>query len=188
LQLFEGGIRPAAFIHSPLLPTTAQGQWYDGIVSETDWFSTFLSLGLAKPPSNYSIDGMNIWPTLLSLGKGESAVVPFRDELLIADFILRQGKYKLITGGDHKNDWSKSLLRDCMLGTGGGWLTPPNTTDNICPMDIYTKSAQKTALCCDNDNGTLPCKVVADEVDQYLCSDPCTPDHPCLYDLEQVND
>ena len=34
---FEGGIRPAAFVASPLLPPSARGRWYNGSVHLVDW-------------------------------------------------------------------------------------------------------------------------------------------------------
>ena len=41
------------------------------------------------------------------------------------------------------------FCRDCMLGTGGGWLEPPadkSNNTNLCPLDIYTR-APKGAPC-----------------------------------------
>ena len=38
LNFFEGGVRPAAFVHSPLLPAAVAGTTYEGILHETDWY------------------------------------------------------------------------------------------------------------------------------------------------------
>jgi len=97
LNFFEGGIRPAAFVSSPLLPAAVRGTWYNGTVHETDFFTTFLFLAGAVVPNG--TNGVNLWPTLLDAG------TPHREEVLIADHILRIGAYKLITGGDRENSW-----------------------------------------------------------------------------------
>jgi hypothetical protein len=34
-------VRPPAFVHSPLLPPSAAGAVYAGLLHETDWFATF---------------------------------------------------------------------------------------------------------------------------------------------------
>ena len=41
LNFFEGGIRPAAFVTSPLLPKAVFGSKHSGIFHETDWHATF---------------------------------------------------------------------------------------------------------------------------------------------------
>ena len=44
LNFFEGGVRPAAFVTSPLLPKSVAGSKYTGMMHETDWFATFAAL------------------------------------------------------------------------------------------------------------------------------------------------
>ena len=62
---WEGGVRPAAFVHSPLLPRKSGGTWYNGSLSETDWMATFSALaGIQSPPG---IDGIDIWPNLVDI-------------------------------------------------------------------------------------------------------------------------
>ena len=39
LNFFEGGVRPTAFVHSPLLPAAVAGTTYEGILHETDWYA-----------------------------------------------------------------------------------------------------------------------------------------------------
>ena len=48
LNFFEGGIRPACFVSSPLLPAAVRGTVYSGIVHETDYFKTFATLANAN--------------------------------------------------------------------------------------------------------------------------------------------
>jgi len=131
LNWWEGGVRPFAFISSPLLRSSPLlGGWFNHTVHETDWcvesppfhlysslyssldsppfasihlhqppfnsicyrFATFASLAQAPLPTSYDIDGKDLWPALQT---GQ----PHREEALIGDNILRQGRYKLIAGG-----------------------------------------------------------------------------------------
>ena len=69
-----------------------------------------------------------------------------------------------------------------MLGTGGGWMVPSANSTSNCPGDIYTTSGCGTCLGCPEDEATA--HAVTEAVDLWLCSDPCTPETPCLWDVE----
>ena len=110
-----------------------------------------------------------------------------RNDALISGNILRQGKWKLVTGSADKlgpTAWYVGMLKGCMLGTRGGWIVPPTNKTNTCPGDIYTTSGRHALLGCPSD---VPLKTnisVTSPVDLWLCSVPCTPETPCLWDLE----
>ena len=93
---WEGGIRPAAFVHSALLPTAAVGRWYDGIVHETDWSATVLGLvarhgGLSATHGlNYTLVGVDAWPALVSASAPHT-----RTEVLLGHNIMRRENYKV---------------------------------------------------------------------------------------------
>ena len=179
LNFFEGGVRPAAFVASPLLPKAVMGTVYRGIVHETDWLVTFAVLAGVVFPLNTKHDGQNFWPTLLDPG------VPHRTEVLVSDKILRVGQYKLVTGASHGPDprnWYIGNLKGCMLGTGGGWMAPSPNRTATCPGDIYTTAACRSCLGCPEDESTE--HPVTTKVDLWLCSDPCTDATPCLWDLQ----
>jgi hypothetical protein len=38
------------------------------------------------------------------------------------------------------------MLKGCMLGTGGGWMSPGTNRSNLCPMDIYTHGGDRQVL------------------------------------------
>lgn len=156
LNFFEGGVRTAGFINSPLLPAAAAGSTYSGILHVTDWYATFANLAGAKLPaptdSSLAINGVDAWPALSAsrpgLDSSDAATfrvlsagwlddsAPVRSEVLIADSILRVGKWKLVVGGDQKSLQGSPFLRDCTLGTNGGWLAPPSdrsSNANLCP-------------------------------------------------------
>eukprot|EP00040_Diaphanoeca_grandis_P015496 m.79144 g.79144 ORF g.79144 m.79144 type:complete len:284 (+) comp25184_c0_seq1:255-1106(+) len=181
LNFFEGGIRPASFVYSPLLPMSVRGQWYNGSVHETDWAPTFFSLAQLAIPTQ--VTGVSLWPTLLDLNH------PHRTEVLIADNILRMGPWKLAAGAGNES-WIDAMLKDCMLATNGGWLEPPNdpkNNSNICPLDVYTRTpktpqgGKEEVQCNFSNSGAI---TLHDQMDNWLCSNPCTLDHPCLWNVE----
>ena len=91
LTSYEGGVRPAAFVHSPLLSSSPYiGTWYEGIVHQTDWLPTFAGLAGAQLPSD-QVTGLDLWDAL----QGNAGAVE-RTEALLAFGTLRVGDYKLI--------------------------------------------------------------------------------------------
>lgn len=72
---FEGGVRVACFISSPLIPEARQGTVWTGMAHSSDWYLTvFVGMAGGALPSNQSStgprppDGFNLWPALLSGG------------------------------------------------------------------------------------------------------------------------
>eukprot|EP01052_Picozoa_sp_SAG31_P043686 SAG31_NODE_7358_length_1711_cov_1.196650_3_plen_270_part_00 len=209
LNWWEGGCRPAAFVHSPLLPKTAIGRWYNGTLHETDWLVTLLGLvNRAAGPFtlgvNYSWDGIDAWPALTgaagqNMGGDDAEATELRTEALLAHNILRRGRYKLIAGsGTDNQTWSQGMLRDCMLGTGGGWNMPAelgtNGTLGLCPTSIYKVVEEETSDWVATvepsydvrDQPQISCVNVdawGAPVDRWLCSEPCSRTSPCLYDV-----
>ena len=200
LNFFEGGIRPAAFVHSPLLPAAAHGTAYGGMLHEVDWYATFARLATAGagalssaragggggkeeegvPLLQAGLDGMDAWDTLCN------GSVAHRGEVLLADHILRVGQWKLVAGGargDTAMNWRISMLKGCMLGTGGGWLAPPTNATCGCPKDIYTGGSKDSIACPDDVAKNKSRFAVVDDVDLWLCSTPCTMAAPCLWDV-----
>ena len=163
---FEGGIRPCAFITSPLLPAAARGRWYNGTIHLVDWLPTFLELAGVRPRGG--LDGVSQWAALT----GAAPVSP-RNRTLIAKGILIAGRWKLSTiplagygepGVLGRQGW------DCLLGTGGGWLPELRAgdvgdNDNLCP--------------------TISCGAnITDPIDRWLCDGQCSAHKPCLWDVE----
>ena len=109
LNFFEGGVRPASFVYSELLPPGARGTWYTGIIHETDWAATFLALASVDAPTDplLALSGFDVWPTLMD----PTHAVPHRTEALVADHILRQGRWKLVTGAGTLTKKSGKIFR-----------------------------------------------------------------------------
>lgn len=163
---FEGGIRPAAFVHAEFLPPHLQGTWNNATLHLVDWMPTFLHLaGVTSLPDSIMLDGYDQWPTLVSPGAQANP----RNYTLVTKGILIAEQYKLITVppmGDVGAFPPKTVPWqgwECLLGTDGGWTQLPNSSKNECP--------------------TVHCENVTTDVDHWLCSGACNVTHPCLFDV-----
>jgi arylsulfatase A-like enzyme len=196
---FEGGLRPAAFLASPLLPKTQAGRWCNSTIHLVDWSATFMRLAGLDPSNEPTLlDGVDQWPAI-------SGKVPAGTELrkhtLVSIFaapphkivagvgILLSGRFKLATmplaiygeGGSNVEGADCMEFRphcwsaDCLLGTGGGWLPEP-----MSPRGSNVGGNQN--MCPDVDCANL--NVTAPEVDAWLCSpQSCSIKQPCLFDV-----
>jgi hypothetical protein len=176
LNFFEGGIRPAAFVTSPLLPRAVRGTVRNAMGHETDWYATFSRLAGVAPQDG--VDGVDMWDAL-------TASKPHRQEVLITDHILRKGPWKLVAGvgkPEGAGAWRTGMLKGCILGGNGGWQSPPSNSSNMCPYDHVSSSHGKNKLGCPDDK-TADFHVTSD-IDKWLCSTPCTMQTPCLWDVE----
>ena len=59
-EVYEGGVRGLAFVHSPL--SVRSGEVEEGLVYITDWMATILSAAKIKVPQH--LDSENLWPLL----------------------------------------------------------------------------------------------------------------------------
>ncbi|KAF6027033.1 hypothetical protein EB796_014664 [Bugula neritina] len=69
--LWEGGVRGVSFIHSPLFNSTTVGTTHRSLMHISDWYPTILEGILSHTlPSNLSLDGVNMWSSLLAGSEG----------------------------------------------------------------------------------------------------------------------
>ena len=160
---FEGGVRPAAFVHSPLL--TRRG-WHNGTLHLVDWLPTFLALAGAARDDD-AFDGVDQWASLAF------GAAPAREATLIGPGVLVQGNYKLYAvppAGFGECEVFDAATWDCTLGRRGQPLA--------APADV---EADGNASRCPR----LQCSAgpFDDPADAWLCSAPCSLDKPCLYDV-----
>jgi arylsulfatase A-like enzyme len=67
---FEGGVRGAAMVHSPLLPSATRGTVSRALIHLTDWHATFAALAGLSAANTGPVppDGHDVWPALASGG------------------------------------------------------------------------------------------------------------------------
>ena len=75
-EIFEGGVRVAGFVYSPLLPAAAVGSANAAMIHVTDWAPTILNL--AKAAALPNTDGFDVWACL-----GGSAAKCARTEMVL---------------------------------------------------------------------------------------------------------
>jgi len=105
-SLFEGGVRGVSFVTSPLLPLSAKGQTYNGMLHVSDWYPTFAALANISVENTgpVPVDGFNIWPVL-----SDPTLPSPRHEVLLMgypqDGALRVDDWKLIIGNQTPSGW-----------------------------------------------------------------------------------
>jgi hypothetical protein len=165
LTSYEGGVRPAAFVHSPLLSSSPYiGTWYEGIVHQTDWLPTFAGLAGAQLPSD-QVTGLDLWDAL----QGNAGAVE-RTEALLAFGTLRVGEYKLIVSNPSDRGFVEGRPNppsSCLMGVDGQPIAPATALDGGASM-------------C----SSLDCGSVTSAYDHSLCDDSiCSRERPCLFNL-----
>lgn len=102
-QLYEGGIKADAFVHSPLLPPSLHGTVNKKLFHVVDWLPTLVALAGGKTIHNQPLDGKDIWSALTDIDSPSP-----HQELLInlnpacgkgyvnPDAGIRAGQYKLL--------------------------------------------------------------------------------------------
>ena len=56
-QIWDGGLHVAGFVHSPLLPKSAQGTQHHGLFHVTDWLPTIVAAAGGDTSINQPLDG-----------------------------------------------------------------------------------------------------------------------------------
>jgi arylsulfatase A-like enzyme len=69
--LHRGGTNVPAFVYSPLIPPSARGSTFNGMVHVTDWLPTFMGLATNNEWSggylNNTIDGLDVWESMTTM-------------------------------------------------------------------------------------------------------------------------
>eukprot|EP00730_Choanoeca_flexa_P000671 TRINITY_DN10291_c0_g3_i2.p1 TRINITY_DN10291_c0_g3~~TRINITY_DN10291_c0_g3_i2.p1 ORF type:complete len:535 (+),score=69.92 TRINITY_DN10291_c0_g3_i2:113-1717(+) len=151
-SLFEGGVRGATFVTSPLLPAEKRGTHYSGLIHTADWYATFAALAGLNTTNTGPVppDGVNIWPALT----GQTDEEPHTDLLIMAGsqtrenistngaFIARNetsgNLYKLIIGRQWPNWWQH--LPDNRMENSTEYCDP------YCIYDITTDPEERVNL------------------------------------------
>lgn len=157
-----------AFIGGPAVSSQLAGQWYNNTVHLVDLHATVIDLagGVAAQPSGVApVDGVSLVGVLNGSIKLSE---PVRTELWIADDVLRQDQWKLISGAGVGRE-------SCMLGIGGRPVAAANDPNNLTTT-CGTLSCHDKQLSPIDAEICYGCKCVS-----YNLTDPSC--RPCLYDV-----
>ncbi|XP_072050879.1 arylsulfatase B-like [Amphiura filiformis] len=107
---FEGGVRAAGFIHTPLFPKSLRGTVNNGLIHVSDWFPTIIQ-GLSGGNTNGTkpLDGFDMWQTIKARTKSPRTEILFNINTVGVNqrgpqfhpsmrSALRMGDWKIITG------------------------------------------------------------------------------------------
>ncbi|XP_072050880.1 arylsulfatase B-like [Amphiura filiformis] len=121
---FEGGVRAAGFIHTPLFPKSLRGTVHNGLIHISDWFPTIIQ-GLSGGNTNGTkpLDGFDMWETIKTGTKSPRTEILYNINtvgvnregpqfLQKMESALRMGDWKIITGRQDK---------------GHRWQAPPES-------------------------------------------------------------
>lgn len=175
--LWEGGTHLTALVHGPGVGLPAKN--FTGLMHHADWLHTLReAVGLSAPEHTTLMDGVSLWPTLLStnasdLGPRECVVLnvdPTNQDVVndaggwsgFAGIVC--GQWKLLLGwGGVPDSWCWPNQPNATItgeeGTGGlveegaqECRPPPNRTNSThlcCPAnDIHNAHADTSAACC----------------------------------------
>lgn len=153
--LWEGGIRGAGFVHSPLLST--KGRVSMDLMHVTDWLPTLYSAAGGDIHDLNKIDGFDMWQTLVS----ESTDSPRVEILHNIDPVSGAAAYR----------FGKWKLIENMSLAWSGWYSPPGLDDNLNRASEVSATLKNAAVTC----GVRP-KITPQ------CT---RRDGPCLFNIEE---
>merc|ERR1719253_885482 len=110
---FQGGLRTAAVVHSPLLPSGTAGTENDALIYVSDWYATIAGLagvdaarlGASGP---VPLDGMDVWKVVRGEAPGPRTSIVHEYDEITGVYAYRSGPWKLMWGKIGKNgngDW-----------------------------------------------------------------------------------
>ncbi|CAG0883947.1 unnamed protein product [Cyprideis torosa] len=143
VQLWEGGVRGAGVIWSPLLQNSGVSQ---DMIHITDWLPTLYSAAGGDVSTIGAIDGVDQWATLSQDKGGSRSEVLLNIDNRIGSYALRIGPYKLVYGMARQKyslrSWAsfrpevmlRAPLKDC--GPRPDVPTCPQESSHPCLFDV----------------------------------------------------
>ena len=191
-QYFEGGVRVPGFVYAPgLLPSTAQGTEYAGMMHHVDWMATFLSLAGADWDSIAAadgLDGVDQWAAITGYYVGNTShptagsdVRSPRSEIVFDINLMQE-----VSGGRELVDYKAAVIAyryndyKLLLNTSDdSWYVPSVEYDQTCSGNVCKLVLEDSG----GKQGTGNCTWGAYLFD--VRRDP-TERHNLIYELPQV--
>ncbi|XP_046674315.1 arylsulfatase B-like isoform X2 [Homalodisca vitripennis] len=171
--LWEGGVRGAGLIWSPILPN---GWVSTDLMHISDWLPTLISAAGGNTSELMNIDGVDQWPSM------SQGVATTRTEVLhnIDDIYgssaLTVGDWKIVKGTNYKGQWD-------------GWYGPSGRDDTPYDIERVINSPAGRAAASVNHpifrEKALKMRSKLDvQCTQEVIQSPCLPlRHPCLFNV-----
>ena len=102
--LWEGGVRGAGLIWSPRLGH--EGRVYSGLMAVHDWLPTLHSAAGGQPGDLDTMDGMDMWPSLLANKPSPRNIVLHNIDNQRLISAIRVGDFKLLRGSNYNGAWN----------------------------------------------------------------------------------
>ncbi|KAL0280628.1 UNVERIFIED_CONTAM: hypothetical protein PYX00_001860 [Menopon gallinae] len=152
--LWQGGVKAAGFIWSPLLPS---GVISKGLMHAADWLPTLLHAATGKDPLLTRIDGQDMWKTFSdSQPSGRNEVLLNIDPIEKLSGLIHRN-WKLVKGRARGGDWDKwygPSARDEEYNWAALWACKAaKSLNSILPLPAKTaieKLRQEASLSCNS--------------------------------------
>ncbi|XP_067001721.2 arylsulfatase B [Anabrus simplex] len=128
--LWEGGVRGAGLIWSPLLarPSRVANQLFH----ITDWLPTLYHVAGGNATTLKGLDGLNAWEALSNDGNSNRTEVLHNIDDIYGNAALTFGQWKLVNGSSYEGAWD-------------GWYGPSGREDTRHPYDVGQVLGSKVA-------------------------------------------
>eukprot|EP00038_Savillea_parva_P012281 m.203553 g.203553 ORF g.203553 m.203553 type:complete len:523 (+) comp22152_c0_seq1:1-1569(+) len=145
MTYWQGGTRGVGFISGPLVPASVRGTRHNGMVHQTDWYTTILMLaGVSTNNVNRTgpvpVDGVDQWHALTAGAASPRTELVHNINSLGNEGAIRVGKWKLLKGYPSC---------DC-YNANDGWWAPPEMGGHYEPSPT-SKPCQDTPCLFDLD-------------------------------------
>nr|CAH0102563.1 unnamed protein product [Daphnia galeata] len=188
---WEGGVRAAGLIWSPLIPTGRRGQVMSNLMDISDWLPTLFEAAGGNATTLKGLDGVSHWNTVLYDKPSARNHVLHNIDDQLGYAAIRKENWKLVKGTTYDGNWD-------------GWYGPSGRTNES--FTDFTNSVDDVSLI--YRNAMIDCEAAkyiamlgmseTKNLYQLLrdaevsCGErpvdahPCLPlDAPCLFNIEQ---
>ena len=140
-SITDGGIHVPTFMYGSIIPETARGTSYDGLVHITDWYVTFLNLasgnGWVAPTNGAELDGVYIFDAIIKNLTSPRTEIFHNYSPASGKGAMQIDTFKYVTGGT-------ASITDPIYMMARGSLVPITTCSDSKSATTNSSSAPST--------------------------------------------